>query len=133
MASTSSAPAPKRSWNDRLLAAAYLLVAAAPWLFIGGLALLAGRAAQILGHWPIPLADDPTLIAPADGLYGDLGRLSTALRFWLLFSPFLLPGFVTLTWREFRRRTTYAMIAVYLLGLIAIRLDPFGLLAWIID
>ncbi|HYF62917.1 MAG TPA: hypothetical protein VD886_08905 [Herpetosiphonaceae bacterium] len=133
MAPTSSAPAIKRSLNDRLLAATYLLVAGAPWLFLAGLALLAGRAAQILGHWPVPLADDPGLIAPGDGPYANLGRLSTALRFWLLFSPFLLPGFVVLTWREFRRRTTYALIGLYLLGLVAIRIDPFGLLAWIID
>lgn len=132
MAPTSSAPPLRRSWNDRLLAATYLLVAAAPWLFIAGLALLAWRAARILGHWPVPL-DDPALVAPGDGLYDGLGRLSTALRFWLLFSPFILPGFVVITWREYRRGRTYALIALYLLGLFAIRLDPFGLLAWIID
>ena len=133
MSSTSSAPAIERSWHDRLLAATYLLVAAAPWLFGAGLTLLAWRAAAILGHWPIPLADDPKFIAPSDGLYDGLGRLSTALRFWLLFSPFILPGFVIMTWREYRRRATFAIIAVYVLGLVAIRLDPFGLLAWIID
>jgi hypothetical protein len=128
-----SSPAARQPRPERLLAATYLAVAAAPWLFIAGLAAWAWRAAGVLGHWPVPLADDPQSIAVGDQLYDRLGRLSDALGYWLLLSPLILPVFVLMTWRGYRRRTSAAIIAVYVIGLIMIRLDPFGLLAWAFD
>jgi hypothetical protein len=128
-----SSPAAQRPRQERLLAATYLAVAAAPWLFIAGLAAWAGRAAILLGHWPSALTDDPQSIAVGDQLYDRLDRLSGALGYWLLLSPLILPVFVLMTWRGYRRRTSYAIIAIYVIGLIMIRLDPFGLLAWTFD
>jgi hypothetical protein len=128
-----SSPSAQRPRPERLLAATYLAVAAAPWLFIAGLAAWAWRASLILGHWPSALTDDPRSITIRDQLYDRLDRLSGALGYWLLLSPLILPVFVLMTWRGYRRRTSYAILAIYVIGLIMIRLDPFGLLAWVFD
>jgi hypothetical protein len=133
MYSTPSTPDTRKTWPVRLLLAAHLLVTAAPWLFIAGMAAWAGRAAAILGHWPVPLTDDPKFIATGDQLYGRLGELSDVLGYWLTLSPFILPVLAAVTWRDYRRGTRLWLIGAYVAGLVMIVLDPLGLFAWMAD
>jgi hypothetical protein len=133
MYSTPSAPDTRKTWPVRLLLAAHLLVTAAPWLFIAGMAAWAWRAAAILGHWPVPLADDPKFIATGDQLYDRLGELAHTLLNLAFFSVLILPVLAAVTWRDYRPGLRYGLLAFYVLGMLMIPLDPLGLFAWMAD
>ncbi|HYF62918.1 MAG TPA: hypothetical protein VD886_08910 [Herpetosiphonaceae bacterium] len=120
-------------WRLRLLLAAHWLVAALPWLFIASMAAWAWRASQSIGHWPVPLDDDPKFIAMGDGIYDWLGGLVNTMITVVFFSLFTLPATAALTWRDLRPELRYGLLAFYALGLLMIPLDPFGLFAWIVD
>jgi hypothetical protein len=133
MYSIPSAPDTRKTWLVRLLLAAHLLVTAAPWLLIAGMAAWAWRASVLLGHWPVFFWDDPKFISGGDQLYHQLEDLTDALGYWLLLSPFILPVLAAVTWRDYRGRMRFWLIAAYVAGLVLVVLDPFGLLAWILD
>jgi hypothetical protein len=132
MYSAPSTPDTRKTWPVRLLLAVHLLVTAAPWLFLAGMAAWAWRASLILGHWPVFFWDDPKFI-PGDQLYDQLGELIAPLGYWLLLSPFILPVLAAVTWRDYRRAPRLWLIGAYAAGLLLIVLDPFGLLAWVVD
>jgi len=133
MYSTPPAPDIRKAWPVRLLLAAHLLVTAAPWLAIAGMAAWAWRASVSLGHWPIPLTDDPKFIAMGDQIYDRLGELAHTLLNLAFLSPFILPVLAAVTWRDYRGGMRLWLIALYVAGLVMIVLDPFGLLAWVVD
>jgi hypothetical protein len=133
MYSTPAAPDTRKTWPVRLLLAAHLLVTAAPWLAIAGLAAWAWRASLILGRWPIPLTDDPKFIAMGDQLYDRLGELAHTLLNLAFFSVLIVPVLAAVTWRDYRGGMRSGLLAFYLLGLLMIALDPFGLFAWMAD
>jgi hypothetical protein len=133
MYSTPSAPDTRKTWPVRLLLVAHLLVTAVPWLAIAGMAAWAWRASVSLGHWPIPLADDPKFIAMGDQIYDRLGELANALLNLAFLSVFILPVLAAVTWRYYRVGLRYGLLAFYVLGMLMIPVDPFGLFAWIAD
>lgn len=131
-----SAPQPldtKSAWPRWLMLALHWLVAAIPWLLIAAMAAWAWRASQSIGHWPVALEDDPKFIAMGDGIYDWLGGLVNTMFTVVFFSLFTLPATATLTWRDQRPELRYGALAFYVLGLVMILIDPFGLLAWVVD
>lgn len=116
----------------KALARLHALLTLWPWLALLSLYALSFEARKIIGHWPVPYADDPKGIwRDFDTTLGPL--LTNGLLAGLFFGivPWIVLYF--LFWRFSSPRTRCLSPLTGLLGIAALWLEPGGRFAWWMD
>ncbi|TAD80404.1 MAG: hypothetical protein EA001_01055 [Oscillatoriales cyanobacterium] len=128
----------------RGLTLVHWLLALAPLLLWMGLLGMLERATRILGKIPQPSINDPYQFGQADSLYQAWIHIA-GVGLWLVILSWLPWCVLTAVsilghWRYWSKQEPQSValwrfgpIALYLLGNVALYLDPLNLLAWFLD
>lgn len=95
--------------------------------------LMAHRASVLLGHWPIPMINDPKFIFPDDAAFQ---TLSSALTYMLAFSGwgFLAFGALLLHLRHhLLLRQKLCLLGIFLVGWLSLVAEPRHMYLWLLD
>jgi hypothetical protein len=124
-----------RRWIFFMLAGMHHLLAFAPALVVLSLYVLYWQAGVLLGHPPVPYADDPNFIVPGSIRLDILYFLVLFNMFGTYFGLFIVPVLSAVMWTRYSRIWSVLLLVAFVLGFIALRFDP-GLppiMKWYID
>lgn len=114
-----------------IVAVLHHLCAFAPLLIIAHLYIFSWRVSTVIGHWPRPSLDDPKYIP--DFLSNALYNFT---YFLIMFAAVGLVGLLGFPWivrRKYSLLWSLALIGIYIIGWIVIRLDPGDRINWFMD
>ena len=109
------------------------LLAISPLILTYWLSRLAQRAASLIGHWPVPMINDPKWIGPRDSQYQHLFDVCSWIERPVLCGFFLWIITAVLFWRWYSVRLRCWLLGLFVFSWGILWLNPWQLLPWWID
>jgi hypothetical protein len=107
-----------------MLAGIHNLLAFAPALVVLSLYVLYWQAGVLLGHPPVPYADDPKFIVPGSIRLDILYFLVLFNLIGTCFGLVIVPVLSVVMWKRYARLWSVLLLVAFVLGFVMLRLDP---------
>jgi hypothetical protein len=111
-------------WIFFMLAGMHHLLAFAPALVVLSLYVLYWQAGVLLGHPPVPYADDPNFIVPGSIRLDILYFLVLFNLIGTCFGLVIVPVLSVVMWKRYARLWSVLLLVAFVLGFVMLRLDP---------